>query len=110
MSIKLFNFRVDNYSFQEAIEKAIELSKQDKVSQIITINPEMIEYAKKHTDFSDILNSAEMIIPDGIGIKIALKTILNTIPSLMYFNSFTTFIINMSRFHSLKVITNKYIF
>lgn len=44
-----------------------------KSSHIVTINPEIIEYANKHEDFAKILNQAELVIPDGIGIKLGFK-------------------------------------
>jgi len=41
--------------------------------QIVTINPEMIEFAQKNQEFSQILKDADLIIPDGVGVKLALK-------------------------------------
>ena len=41
--------------------------------QVITINPEMIENASQNPDFAEIINSAELVIPDGIGVEIGLK-------------------------------------
>ncbi|MFH0838335.1 MAG: WecB/TagA/CpsF family glycosyltransferase [Patescibacteria group bacterium] len=35
---------------------------------IVTPNPEMVVYSQKHEDFRNILNSASMAVPDGIGI------------------------------------------
>lgn len=45
----------------------------DKVAQVITINPEMFQCAEADTNFANIIKEAEMVIPDGIGVKIALK-------------------------------------
>ena len=66
-------FRIDDYTFDEGVNKALDLMCMDRVSQVITINPEMIDYAQKHKEFAEIINTAEMIIPDGIGVKIGLK-------------------------------------
>lgn len=41
--------------------------------QIVTINPEMIEAAKQNLEFTNVLKYAELVVPDGVGIKIALK-------------------------------------
>ena len=73
MSVRLLGFRVDNYNFEEGIDKALELLEQEKVSQVVTINPEMFAEAEKNAEFANIINNAEMIIPDGIGVKIALQ-------------------------------------
>lgn len=73
MSVELLGFNIDNYSFDEAIKRAKELIDGQKVSQVVTINPEMFEYAPKDNDFTNIVKEAEMVIPDGVGVKIALK-------------------------------------
>ncbi len=73
MSTELLGLNIDTLSFDEAIFKAKTLIDGDKVSQVVTINPEMIEYANKNTEFLNVIKEAEMVIPDGIGVKIALK-------------------------------------
>ena len=73
MSVELLGFNIDTYSFDEAICKAKELIDGQKVSQVVTINPEMFEYSSTDNEFSNIVNEAEMVIPDGVGVKIALK-------------------------------------
>ena len=72
MSVELLGYNVDDYSFEEAIIKAKSLIDGDKVSQVVTINPEMFQEAEKNANFSNIIKEAEMVIPDGIGVKIAL--------------------------------------
>ena len=72
MSAELFGLNIDTYSFNEALSKARELIDGKKVSQIITINPEMFETASKNTDFVNIIKEAEMVIPESIGVKLAL--------------------------------------
>lgn len=71
--VKLLDYEIDTYSFDEAVENALQLEKENKVSQVVTINPEMFDCAKVDSEFSEILRTAEMIIPDGIGVKIGLK-------------------------------------
>ena len=73
MTVELFGFNIDTYSFEEAISEGKALIDGDKVAQVVTINPEMFEYANKDMDFVNIVKEAEMVIPDGIGVKIALK-------------------------------------
>lgn len=64
----LLGFEVNEFTFEEAIEFA----KQNR-GHVVTINPEMIDYATKHSDFAQIINQADLIIPDGIGVQIGLK-------------------------------------
>lgn len=39
-----------------------------KSHMIVTPNPEMIVYSQKHEEFKEVLNSASMSVPDGIGV------------------------------------------
>lgn len=71
--VKLLGYGIDTFSFDEAVNYALELEKTDNVSQVVTINPEMFTCAKKDEDFSNILHNAQMVIPDGVGVKIGLK-------------------------------------
>lgn len=73
MSVEILGYNIDTFNFEEAINQAKILIDGKKVSQIITVNPEMLECANKDSEFSSILKEAEMVIPDGIGIEIALK-------------------------------------
>ena len=73
MRTELFGLNIDTLSFEEAINEAKNLIDGDKVSQIVTINPEMFEYANKDSDFLKLIKEAELVIPDGVGVKIALK-------------------------------------
>ena len=66
--VKLQGLPVDTFAFDDALDFALKSS-----GQIITINPEMIMYAQKHTDFAKIIEDADLIIPDSIGIEIGLK-------------------------------------
>ena len=85
MSVELFGFNIDTLSFEEAINEAKNLIDGDKVSQIVTINPEMFEYANKDSDFLNLIKEAELVIPDGVGVKIALKINASTVQPLRVF-------------------------
>lgn len=75
MGVELLGLNIDNYTFEEAITTAKELIDGHKVSQVVTINPEMFQAAEKDQNFANIIKEAEMVIPDGVGVKIALKLI-----------------------------------
>lgn len=66
--VKILGYEVDSFTFEEAVEYAFLNS-----GQIVTINPEMITYAQKDTQFSEVIKSADLIVPDGIGVEIGLK-------------------------------------
>lgn len=66
--VKIQRLNIDTFTIDEAIKYANTIS-----GQVITINPEMIENASQNPDFAEIINSAELVIPDGIGVEIGLK-------------------------------------
>lgn len=65
-TVKLQSFDVDTFTCDEALAYA-------EKGQVVTINPEMIQAARKNPDFVKIINNAELVIPDGIGVEIGLK-------------------------------------
>ena len=67
-SVKILGYGVDGYDFEQALVYA-----QDNGGQVVTINPEMILAAQKSAEFSQIINDAELVIPDGIGVQIGLQ-------------------------------------
>ena len=73
MSVELLGYNVDTFSFEEAVNTAKVLIDGKSVSQVITINPEMFECENKDSEFANILKEAEMVIPDGVGVKLALQ-------------------------------------
>ena len=63
-TVKLLGYNVNTFDFEDAVNYAKSIS-----GQVVTINPEMTA----NSDIKDIINNAELVIPDGIGIKIGLK-------------------------------------
>lgn len=72
-TVKLLGFSIDTFDFESAINYAKLLIEFKKGGQIITINPEMIEMGLKTPEFANILNNADLVIPDGVGVEIGLK-------------------------------------
>ena len=70
---KVLGYDVDLLTFSGAIDKIMGKIHNQEGAQVVTINPEMIEMASRSYEFSKILKSAEIVIPDSSGIKLALK-------------------------------------
>lgn len=66
--VKILGYGVDTFSSEEAVDYIA-----THHGMVVTINPEMIEYAAKDEKFAQIINSAELVIPDGVGITVGLK-------------------------------------
>ena len=67
---KLLGFDIDKFDFDSAVEFA-----KSRKGQVVTINPEMIDYASKNINFAQIVHQAELVIPDGIGVQLGLKLV-----------------------------------
>lgn len=72
-TVKLLGFDIDTFDFESAVSYAKDLIESKKGGQVVTINPEMVEFGLKNSVFAQILNNADLVIPDGVGIKIGLK-------------------------------------
>lgn len=70
---KVLGYDVDLLSFQNAVDFVLLKIKKNEGMHIVTINPEIIEMGNKDEKFKEILKQADLTIPDGSGIKLALK-------------------------------------
>ena len=66
--VQLQGFGIDSFNFNEALEYI-----NSKKGLVVTLNPEMIQFAKQDKNFADIINNAQLVIPDGIGVEMGLK-------------------------------------
>lgn len=58
----------DNFTMDEATEKALDLMKNKSSAYVVTPNPEIVMLCKDNSVLSEAVNSATMVLPDGIGI------------------------------------------
>lgn len=71
--IELMGYNINAVSMREAIEISRYLIDSAKVSHIVTINPEMYDIAFDDYEFAQIIRWADLVVPDGIGITLALR-------------------------------------
>ncbi|MEH6907835.1 WecB/TagA/CpsF family glycosyltransferase [Neobacillus drentensis] len=76
-SVKILGIDFVNKGFHDVVEIHLSSIKNDHKSFIVTANPEIVMYAQEHPDYKKIIQSADMVVPDGYGIILASK-ILNT--------------------------------
>ena len=62
-TVQLLGYNINTFDFEGAVEYANSIS-----GQVVTINPEMMS----NPDMKEIVNSAELVIPDGIGVQLGL--------------------------------------
>ena len=75
--IDILGIKFDNVNMQEAINKCKGFINSSNSNLIVTPNPEIVMTAKDNEDFKNIINSASLVIPDGIGV-IKAANILGT--------------------------------
>lgn len=71
--IKILGVPVDMVDEKEAMEIFRELMNTEKCSQIVTPNSEIIVSASKNPELKCIIEQADLVIPDGIGLVYASK-------------------------------------
>ncbi len=63
----------DNVTMEEAFEKATSLISADGFSYMVTPNSEIVEACVENPTLYEIINGADLIIPDGVGVVYASK-------------------------------------
>ena len=63
----------DNVNFDEAMEKVKELVKSEGTSVMFTSNSEIVQSCIENNELYKVINSADLVIPDGIGVVYAAK-------------------------------------
>ena len=71
--VNILGVHVNKYTMDDAVTKASELLESDSLSMIFTPNSEILLYASENPQFTDVLNSADMIVADGIGVVYGAK-------------------------------------
>lgn len=68
---KILDVTIESLSLRQAMNRIASFLKGNKLSQIVTVNPEFVLEAQKDSEFKRIINSADLSVPDGFGLKIA---------------------------------------
>lgn len=77
----LLGVKIDDVTMDQATQIALDLIKKPGKHYIVTPNPEMLVMAQKDEDFKKVLNSADLSIPDGVGLRLS-GDIVMTIPGI----------------------------
>lgn len=77
MKVNILDVHIDNISKSSVLKKVLEWLRSNEQHTIFTPNPEMLVLASRDKEFARILNSADLLVPDGFGLILAswfLKT------------------------------------
>lgn len=69
-SLNILNIRLDDLSDQELVQLLTNWLKGNEQKIIVTPNPEFLLLARHDKEFADILNQANLSLPDGFGLKL----------------------------------------
>ena len=70
---EILGYGVDLVTMNGGLDYISEKILNNEGAHIVTLNPEMIEMGDKDIRLANILKNADLIIPDGMGIRLALK-------------------------------------
>lgn len=65
---RLQDLDIDTFTLEEALEYAFKTR-----GQVVTLNPEMVMNSRDNASLKNIIKSAELVIPDGVGVELGLK-------------------------------------
>jgi N-acetylglucosaminyldiphosphoundecaprenol N-acetyl-beta-D-mannosaminyltransferase len=68
LRIDVLGVGIDNLTPEEAIERGAGLAAGEKFAYAVTPNPEFLLMAKKNEKFRAVLNGADLVLADGIGV------------------------------------------
>ena len=78
--VNILGVKIDNVSYKESllkIKELVEKGRLGKLSFLVKPNTEIITYAQSDEKFKAILNSADLVTPDGMGLLLASRIIGN---------------------------------
>ncbi len=73
-TIKILDIRLDNLTDQGLQQRLAAYLASQQNHLIVTVNPEFTLAAQKNQQFGDILNRADLSLPDGFGLSLAALT------------------------------------
>ncbi len=69
----ILGVKFNNVTHSEAVGILRGFLEEDKCHAVFTPNPEIVMAARADKEFMEILNGADLVVPDGIGVVIASK-------------------------------------
>lgn len=79
MKVNILGILVDNLSMAEIAGRVVEAVSNRRLLRIVTANPEMIYTAAKDDNLKEMINSADLVTPDGVGVVWAARYLGNPV-------------------------------
>ena len=68
MRISVLGVGFDNVTLDEAAQRGMALLRQEGTHRVVTPNPEIVELCRERPEVAEAVNSADLVLPDGIGV------------------------------------------
>lgn len=78
MKKEVLGIKIDDVGIDAAVEVVVNWLKKPGKHYIVTPNPEIIMMAQKDQQLKNILNNADLAIPDGVGLKLTTDIVMTT--------------------------------
>lgn len=79
-TIRVLDIPVDRITMEEATRRISEFVNSSSYHMVFTPNPEIVMLAKENAKFKDVMQRADLIVPDGIGVVLASKILKDELP------------------------------
>ena len=80
MKTEVLGVAFDNVTMEQAAELGGKMLQEDRFHYVVTPNPEFILAAEKDASFRAVINAADLVIPDGIGVIYSAKILGTPLP------------------------------
>ena len=88
MKTEILGISFDDLTREEAAQLGAQLLAEDRFHYVVTPNPEFILAAEKDQAFLEVLNSADLVLADGVGVvysaKILGKPLKGRVPGIEF--------------------------
>jgi exopolysaccharide biosynthesis WecB/TagA/CpsF family protein len=74
-TIRLLGTRIDNLTMPEAVATLVEKLDADEPTQVAFVNADCINITYRNADYARVLSQADLVLPDGVGLRIAGKVL-----------------------------------
>lgn len=78
--VEILGIRINKVDMAGAVDYIDNLIQNNVKSMVVTPNSEMIVLARKDQELADVLNKADLSVPDGAGVVLASKLLNNPVP------------------------------
>ena len=68
MRIDVLGVGFDNITMEQAVAEGLRLSKTEGAHMVVTPNPEIVELCREDPALRDLVNGADLVLADGIGV------------------------------------------